>query len=89
MAEQVLETSRARALCDALRLEYVTVGWNIAEGLIAVAAALTAGSVALLAFGIDSFVESASGFILMWRLLAERQGWPRAQSHSSTGVPIG
>jgi len=56
----------------ALRLEYLTVGWNLIEGLVAVAAALAAGSVALLGFGIDSFVESASGSILIWRLLAER-----------------
>jgi divalent metal cation (Fe/Co/Zn/Cd) transporter len=56
-----------------LRLEWLTVGWNVLEGLIAVAAALAAGSVALLGFGIDSFVESASGGILIWRLLAEKR----------------
>jgi divalent metal cation (Fe/Co/Zn/Cd) transporter len=65
--------SRAPLLRRALRLEYLTVGWNIAEGLIAVAAALAAGSVALLGFGIDSFVESASGSVLVWRLHAERR----------------
>lgn len=56
-----------------MRLEWLTVGWNVLEGLIAVAAALAAGSVALLGFGIDSFVESASGGILIWRLLAEKR----------------
>ncbi|MGH2655490.1 MAG: cation diffusion facilitator family transporter [Actinomycetota bacterium] len=56
-----------------LRLEYLTVGWNLVEGVIAVAAALAAGSVALLGFGIDSFVESASGSVLIWRLRAERR----------------
>ena len=65
--------SRARTLSHALRLEYLTVGWNIVEGVIAVAAALAAGSVALLAFGIDSFVECASGAVLIWRLRAERR----------------
>jgi divalent metal cation (Fe/Co/Zn/Cd) transporter len=65
--------SRAPLLGRALRLEYLTVGWNIAEGIIAVAAALAAGSVALLGFGIDSFVESASGAVLVWRLHAERR----------------
>lgn len=63
--------TRDQLLRRALRLEWLTVGWNVAEGLIAVAAALAAGSVALLGFGIDSFVESASGGILVWRLLAE------------------
>jgi divalent metal cation (Fe/Co/Zn/Cd) transporter len=65
--------SREPLLRRALLLEYLTVGWNIAEGLIAVAAALAAGSVALLGFGIDSFVESASGAVLVWRLHAERR----------------
>lgn len=65
---------RNELLRGALRLEWLTVGWNVVEGVIAVAAALAAGSVALLGFGIDSFVESASGGVLIWRLLAERRG---------------
>lgn len=58
----------------ALGLEYLTVGWNVLEGLVAVTAALIAGSVALLGFGIDSFVECASAFVMIWRLRAERDG---------------
>ena len=63
---------RAGHLKEALSLEYLTIGWNILEGVIAVSAALLAGSVALLAFGLDSFIECASGAIMLWRLLAER-----------------
>lgn len=63
--------TRAELLGHGLRLEYLTVGWNLVEGIVSVLAALAAGSVALLGFGIDSFVESASGSILIWRLLAE------------------
>lgn len=65
---------RAAALRHALRLEYLTIGWNLVEGGVAIVAAVLAGSVALLGFGIDSFVESASGGVLVWRLLAERRG---------------
>jgi divalent metal cation (Fe/Co/Zn/Cd) transporter len=65
-------TDRPRLLARALRLEYLTVVWNIIEGGIAIAAAMSSGSVALLGFGIDSFVESASGSVMIWRLLAER-----------------
>jgi divalent metal cation (Fe/Co/Zn/Cd) transporter len=65
--------TRPLLLSRALRLEYLTVGWNVVEGFVAIAAALAAGSVALLGFGIDSFVECASGSILIWRLLAERR----------------
>lgn len=62
---------RAPGRARALRLEYLTVGWNVLEGGIAISAALTAGSVALLGFGIDSLVESASAAILIWRLRGE------------------
>lgn len=62
---------RPHLLRRGLRLEWLTVGWNIIEGIIAVGAALAAGSVALLGFGIDSFVESSSGTVLIWRLRAE------------------
>lgn len=64
--------TRPMLLARALRLEYLTVGWNIVEGLVAIAAAAASGSVALLGFGVDSFVESASGSVMVWRLLAER-----------------
>ena len=47
---------RGPADAPALGLEYLTVGWNVIEGVIAAAAAVAAGSVALLGFGIDSFV---------------------------------
>lgn len=69
--------ARGALVLRALRLEYLTVGWNIVEGIIAVALAQAAGSVALLAFGIDSFVESTSAAILIWRLRAERNARDR------------
>ena len=52
----------------ALIAEYFTVGWNILEGIIAIAAGVTAGSIALIGFGLDSYVEVASGLVLIWRL---------------------
>src|SRR2546428_3347084 len=53
-------------------LEGVTVGYNGLEGVIAIAAGLVAGSVALTGFGIDHGIEVASGVVLWWRLRAER-----------------
>jgi divalent metal cation (Fe/Co/Zn/Cd) transporter len=69
----IATSTRVQLLRRGLRLEYLTVGWNVAEGLIAIAAALAAGSVALLGFGIDSFVETVSGLIIIWRLQAEQR----------------
>src|SRR3972149_1037349 len=49
-----------------------TVAWNVAEGVIAVSSGLVASSVALVGFGLDSFIEVTAAAILIWRLsLAE------------------
>lgn len=52
-------------------LEYFTIGYNSLEGLIAVAAGVIAGSIALVGFGFDSLVEVTSGAVLLWRLYAD------------------
>ena len=65
---------RADLLRHGLRLEFLTVGWNVVEAAIALGAAVIAGSVALLGFGVDSVVESVSGLVLIWRLRAESTG---------------
>ncbi|HEX6185635.1 MAG TPA: cation transporter [Pyrinomonadaceae bacterium] len=49
-------------------LEYLTIGWNSLEGIIAIGAGLVAGSIALVGFGFDSVIEVASGVALLWRL---------------------
>ncbi len=51
----------------ALLLSYFTVGYNIMEGVVSILAGYLAGSVALLGFGLDSFVESLSGTVMIWR----------------------
>jgi len=52
----------------ALLSEYFTVGWNVIEGIVAIAAGVIAGSIALVGFGLDSYIEVASGLVLIWRL---------------------
>lgn len=49
-------------------LEIFTVLWNSAEGVVSVVLGLLAGSIALIGFGVDSFIETSSGFVLLWRL---------------------
>lgn len=53
-------------------LEIFTVVWNSAEGLVSIALGLLAGSIALVGFGADSFIETASGLVLLWRLQTRR-----------------
>ncbi|HZQ69111.1 MAG TPA: cation transporter [Terriglobales bacterium] len=65
---------RTVALQRGIQLEYLTVGWNLVEGLVSVIAGAIAGSVALVGFGVDSWIETSSGAILLWRLHSERTG---------------
>jgi divalent metal cation (Fe/Co/Zn/Cd) transporter len=50
------------------RLEYFTITWNSLEGLVALIAGGLAGSISLVGFGIDSFIEVTSGTVLLWRM---------------------
>jgi divalent metal cation (Fe/Co/Zn/Cd) transporter len=52
----------------ALVSEYFTVGWNVIEGIVAIGAGIVAGSIALVGFGLDSYIEVTSGLVLIWRL---------------------
>lgn len=49
-------------------LEYITLGWNALEAIVAIISGLIAGSVALVGFGLDSVIEMSSGAVLLWRL---------------------
>lgn len=51
-----------------LLLSYLTVAYNIIEGIISVVVGSATGSVALVGFGLDSFIESLSGSVMIWRL---------------------
>jgi divalent metal cation (Fe/Co/Zn/Cd) transporter len=53
------------------RLEYFTIAWNSLEGLIAVVAGAISSSISLVGFGIDSFIEVASGSMLLWRMAVD------------------
>jgi len=62
-----LERRRAVVL-RGQRLEYFTIAWNTLEGLVAVVAGAMVGSISLVGFGIDSFIEVTSGSVLLWRM---------------------
>ncbi len=60
--------SRARLLA------WFTIGWNSVEGVVGIASGIAAGSIALVGFGVDSYVEVLSGAVVLWRLAKERHG---------------
>lgn len=47
-----------------------TIAYNVLEGIIAVLAGIAAGSIALVAFGADSYLEIAAASLVLWRLSA-------------------
>jgi divalent metal cation (Fe/Co/Zn/Cd) transporter len=56
----------------ALLLSYFTVAYNVLEGVLSILAGGLALSIALVGFGMDSFIESISGGIMIWRFRQTR-----------------
>ena len=80
---------------QAFRLEYLSVAWMLIEAAVAIASGVRAGSVSLLAFGIDSLIELASALVLIWRLSVELrhgrefgEGAERAASRIAGGLLV-
>jgi hypothetical protein len=60
MAEAIV-VDRVTTARRGRRLEYFTIVWNALQGIVAVFAGMVAGSISLVGFGIDSFIEVTSG----------------------------
>ncbi|MDE2861112.1 MAG: cation transporter [Chloroflexota bacterium] len=56
----------------ALLLVLIGLLWNVVEGGVALWAGARSGSVAILAFGLDSIIELLAGGVLIWRLWGGR-----------------
>ncbi|MET8524628.1 cation transporter [Micromonospora sp. NPDC005172] len=68
MSASLLTPERRAVLSRrSLRLAYATAGYNLLEGLVAIAAGAAASSTALIGFGLDSFVEVSSAAVLIWQ----------------------
>jgi len=86
MAELALKSANARqSIAErGKRLEYFTIGWNTLEGLVAVIAGAIAGSISLLGFGIDSFIEVTSGAAVLWRMSVDADAHRREHNEKLT-----
>ena len=64
---------RSMLISQAFWREYVTLACMIVETTVAIGSGIAAGSLLLLAFGIDSLIELGSAGVLIWRLDVELQ----------------
>ena len=64
---------RADALASAIRLSFLTIGWNVIGGTVAIASALVYGSISLAAFGLSMLIDTAASVALVWRFRMEER----------------
>ena len=68
----------AQSLLQQARLaQWLTVGWMVIEGVLAIGAGVAAHSVALTAFGVDSGIELFSSVVVLRRLLQRSESEER------------
>jgi len=79
---------RDRLIRRAKALSWLSLAWMTVEGTVAIAAALIAGSVALLGFGIDSAIEGLASVIVIWRFTGQRRLSEHSELRAQKAVAI-
>ncbi len=83
-----LAPERRRLVRRARLLAWLGIGWHAVEAAIAFAAGVVAGSIALVGFGADSLIESAAGFVLLWRFAGSRSASDAAEARARRLVAL-
>ncbi len=58
------------------RLQWITIAWNTAEAFVTMYLGFTAGSLALIAFGLDSLIEVFASLVVLWHMRPDDGGHP-------------
>jgi divalent metal cation (Fe/Co/Zn/Cd) transporter len=82
------EPERDRLVRRAKALSWLSLAWMTVEGTVAITAALAAGSIALLGFGLDSVIEALASVIVIWRFTGDRRLSDQAEQHAQRLVAI-
>ena len=80
---------RAASVRRGQRLTAATLAYNSLEGILSVGAGLFAGSVALVGFGVDSFIEVSASVAAIWRLHRDADPLRRAAAEHRSLLIIG
>lgn len=70
----------------ARQLSWLSLAYMAAEGAIAITAAILAGSVALLGFGLDSAIEGLASLVIIWRFTGSRAPSEQAEQRAQRAI---
>jgi divalent metal cation (Fe/Co/Zn/Cd) transporter len=79
---------RARLQRRARRLAWGGNAWHVAEFAIAVGAGISASSIALVGFGIDSLIEVLAGSVVVWLFTGRRLHSETAERHAQQVIAV-
>ena len=69
-------------------LSWLSLAWMTAEGAVAIAAGIVAGSIALIGFGIDSAIEGLASVVIVWRFSGSRMHSEAAERRAQKLVAV-
>jgi divalent metal cation (Fe/Co/Zn/Cd) transporter len=83
--------SRAELVASAIRLSFVTIGWNALGGAATLAAAIAANSLSLGGFALNMLLDTSASAVLVWRFKKEARdpvAARRLEQHAQTGIAL-
>jgi divalent metal cation (Fe/Co/Zn/Cd) transporter len=84
----ISDRERDRLVRRAKALSWLSLAWMTIEGSVAITAALAAGSIALLGFGLDSVIEALASVIVIWRFTGPRRLSDQAEERAQRLVAV-
>ena len=79
---------RARLQRRTRVLAWSGIAWHMVEFVVAIAAGIAAGSIALIGFGADSLIEGAAGFVVVWLFTGARLQSPTAERRAQQLIAL-
>lgn len=64
------------------------IAWHVVEFAIAIGAGIAAGSIALIGFGADSFIEALAGLVVVWLFTGDRRGSHSAERRAQILIAV-
>jgi divalent metal cation (Fe/Co/Zn/Cd) transporter len=77
-----------RAANRARLLSWLSLAWMTAEGVLGIVAGATAGSIALVGWGLGSAIEGLAAVIVIWRFTGTRAHSETAERRAERGVAV-